>query len=113
MKRALFALAALAVAGCGARTPLEPPPGGGLPVTPTGAQRPLTSEELLTPPVIARPERVDELLRRSEERTGDRFDLPPGDIETPAGRDPGNVATGTPASPRQNTPDRPRNPGQR
>jgi hypothetical protein len=41
---------------------------------------------LLTPPPIARPERVDELLRRSEEREEDRFDLPPPDV--PPGADP-------------------------
>jgi hypothetical protein len=36
-----------------------------------------TPEQLLTPPAIARPVRVDEILRRSEPRRPDRFDLPP------------------------------------
>jgi hypothetical protein len=38
-----------------------------------------TAEELLTPPTYARPERIDELMRRSEPRHPDRFDLPPPD----------------------------------
>jgi hypothetical protein len=42
--------------------------------------RPRTTDELLAPPPVGRPGRVDELLRRSEEREDDRFDLPPGDI---------------------------------
>jgi hypothetical protein len=41
---------------------------------------------MLTPPPIARPERVDELLRRSEERRDDRFSLPPAEV--PPGDDP-------------------------
>ena len=50
---------------------------------PAMASEPLTTEQMLTPPPIARPERVDELLRRSEQRQDDRFDLPPGDIPVP------------------------------
>jgi hypothetical protein len=81
MKRAfaLFFLPA-ALTGCGLREPLEPAPGQSLPPAPAMANRPLTSEELLEVPPIGRPARVDELLRRSEERQEDRFDLPPGDI---------------------------------
>jgi hypothetical protein len=41
------------------------------------ATRAPTTEELLTPPAIARPERVTDPLRRSESREDDRFDLPP------------------------------------
>jgi len=44
------------------------------------ASRAMTTDELMRPPAIARPERLDELLQRSEERHDDRFDLPPGDI---------------------------------
>jgi predicted small lipoprotein YifL len=77
MKPATIALSALLLAGCGIRGPLQPPAGEQLPVAPEMAGRPLTSEELLTPPPIARPERVDELLTRSEEREDERFDLPP------------------------------------
>ena len=72
--------AALLLAACGLREPLEPRPGESLPTAPAMASRPLTAEELLTPPPIARPNRVDELLRRSEEREDDRFDLPPADV---------------------------------
>lgn len=67
----------LGLAACGVRTPLEPPPGERLPVQPETATRAPTSEELLEPPPITRPARVDELLTRSEEREEDRFDLPP------------------------------------
>ena len=73
----------LVLAACGLREPLEPPPGQPAPPTPVMASEPLTTEEMLTPPPIARPERVDELLRRSEERREDRFDLPPGDVPVP------------------------------
>jgi hypothetical protein len=48
-----------------------------LPVQAETATRPASSEELLEPPPITRPARVDELITRSEEREEDRFDLPP------------------------------------
>ncbi len=81
----LFAvlLAGTTVSACGLREPLEPPPGQSAPPAPAMASEPLTTEQMLTPPPIARPERVDELLRRSEQRQDDRFDLPPGDIPVP------------------------------
>ncbi|MGQ0558841.1 MAG: LptM family lipoprotein [Sphingosinicella sp.] len=84
MSRALLAIATLFLAGCGLRQPLEPPPGKSLPVTPATASRAPTAEQLLTPPPIARPARVDEVLRQSEEVEEDRFDLPPADVEAPA-----------------------------
>ena len=74
-------LLALALSACGLREPLEPAPGQSMPPAPAMAARPLTTEEMLTPPPIARPARIDELLRRSEEREDDRFDLPPGEVE--------------------------------
>jgi hypothetical protein len=83
MKRLVLLLAPVAVltlGGCGLREPLSPAPGSHMPPAPAMAPRPLTTDELLAPPVQARPGRVDELLRRSEEREDDRFDLPPGDI---------------------------------
>ena len=67
----------LALGACGAREPLRPKAGDAMPVAPAMASRAPTTEELLTPPPIARPQRVDEPLRRSEEREDDRFDLPP------------------------------------
>ena len=74
---AIGAGAALLLAACGVRAPLEPPPGENLPVRPETATQTPTSEELLERPPIARPARIDELLTRSEEREEDRFDLPP------------------------------------
>ena len=80
----LAPLLLLALSACGLREPLQPPPGQSAPPTPVMASEPLTTEEMLTPPPIARPERVDELLRRSQERREDRFDLPPGDVPVPS-----------------------------
>jgi hypothetical protein len=67
----------LLLAGCGARPALQPAEGQSLPPAPAMAAKAPTPTELLDPPPIARPERVNELLRRSEEREDDRFDLPP------------------------------------
>jgi hypothetical protein len=70
-------LLTLALAACGRIGELKPPPGASLPVKPKLAATTPTPEELLTPPAVARPVRVDEILRRSEPRRPDRFDLPP------------------------------------
>ena len=79
MKR--FALlVALTLSACGLREPLRPAPGQSMPPAAPMADRAMTTEELLAPSPEARPGRVDELLRRSEEREDDRFDLPPGDV---------------------------------
>ena len=86
MKRAVLLLGLLVLAGCGLRQPLEPAPGQHLPPAPAMARRAPTTEEMLTPPSIARPERLGEPLTRSEARTDDRFDLPPADV--PSGADP-------------------------
>ena len=79
MKR-IALLIALTLTACGLREPLRPAPGQTMPPAPAMADRAMTTDELLEPPPVARPGRVDELLRRSEERESDRFDLPPGDI---------------------------------
>jgi hypothetical protein len=84
----------LALAGCGLRQPLAPAEGQHMPAAPAMASRAMTTDELLAPPTIARPERLDELLQRSEERHDDRFDLPPGDI--PASNGNANVVGGSP-----------------
>ena len=76
MRRAALALLLLA-AGCGKVEPLRPAGGAGLPPAPAHAARAPTTDELLTPPPIARPTRTEDTLRRSEEREDDRFDLPP------------------------------------
>jgi predicted small lipoprotein YifL len=78
MRRVLSVLAALLVlAGCGSRDPLRPRSAEETPVKPALAARAPTTQELLTPPPVARPERQDEGLSKSEERKDDPFDLPP------------------------------------
>ncbi len=78
MLKRLAALAcALLLAACGGREPLQPAAGESLPIAPQQSAQAPTTDELLTPPPVLRPERVDEVLRRSEERQDDRFDLPP------------------------------------
>ncbi|HVF94523.1 MAG TPA: hypothetical protein VM900_09435 [Sphingomonas sp.] len=76
MKRAILGLA-LMLGGCGAAKQLQPPEGGTLPVAPFGARATPTPQELLTPTTQQRPQRSDELLKNSEERRSDDFDLPP------------------------------------
>ena len=67
----------LLLAGCGSAAELQPAPGRSLPVAPAGARATPTPNELLTATTQQRPERSDELLRRSDERRSDEFDLPP------------------------------------
>jgi len=67
----------LFLSACGAREDLRPAAGHAMPPQPAQAPKPQTSADLLELPPIARPERVDEPLRRSEARQDDRFDLPP------------------------------------
>ncbi len=73
----------LAIAGCGRVAPLKPVPGQSLPVKPAMAQTTPDAEDLLTTPTHARPERIDELMKRSQPRETDRFDLPPPSGEAP------------------------------
>ncbi|MEO5773479.1 MAG: hypothetical protein ABIQ32_05105 [Sphingomicrobium sp.] len=93
----LLALAMLAaLAGCTQSAPLKPAPGQSLPVKPLMARTTPTPAELLAVPNIARPQRVDELMRKSEPRQSDRFDLPPpagGAAPTVAGSDPQPVSS--------------------
>ncbi|MDO7841468.1 hypothetical protein [Sphingomonas immobilis] len=78
MKKHLAALAAvLALNACGSVTSLKPAQGQSLPVAPYGATATPTPTELLTPDNQARPQRSEDLLRKSESRRGDDFDLPP------------------------------------
>lgn len=71
-------IAAFALAACGKVGDLEPRAGQAMPATAIGQAEPATAEELSTPSVQARPGRSDELMRRSERRRDDPFDLPPG-----------------------------------
>ena len=77
MKARVLALALL-LGGCGSAAELRPPEGQSLPVAPRGAAATPTANQLLTPTTQQRPERSDELLRRSDERRADEFDLSPG-----------------------------------
>lgn len=72
---ALFSLVILSA--CGNRGTLEPPEGKTLPPAIYGEAKPSSAEDLLIPSTQAQPERSDELLRRSEKRQDDKFDLPP------------------------------------
>lgn len=76
MKRALVILALLA-AGCGKREDLRPLPGMSLPQKPATSPTQPTIGDLLEPQAEARPERDGQILKRSEPRTADPFDLPP------------------------------------
>jgi hypothetical protein len=77
MKRVLLIGAIAALAGCGQMSNLEPPLGKPLPVKPAMAQTTPTAKNLLTLPPQAKPDRVDELIKRSLPRRADPFDLPP------------------------------------
>ena len=97
-------MAVALLAGCGRVADLQPAPGQPLPVKPLMARTTPTPEQLLTPPPYAHPERVDELMKKSEPRRPDPFDLPPPSggaaPALPAGSDPQAVDTDTgPATP--------------
>ena len=79
MRIGILLLCTAMLAGCGKVAELQPEPGQSLPVRPALASATPTAEDLLTPPTYARPERIDELMKRSEPRQADRFDLPPPD----------------------------------
>ena len=77
-QRPLAWLATLLVLGaCGKAEELEPAAGDALPVRPATASVTPTADVLLALPAEARPDRIDEPLRRSREREDDPFDLPP------------------------------------
>ena len=83
MKRLAALLSLMTLAACGKVAPLHPAEGQSLPVKPAMAQTTPDAEALLTPPTFARPERIDELMKRSQPRRADRFDLPPPSGEAP------------------------------
>jgi hypothetical protein len=93
-------LAALVtLSSCGRQVELEPAAGQKLPVKPLMARTQPTPKDLLTRPTWARPDRVDELEKRSQPRPADPFDLPPptggSAPPQPAGTDPGAVTNTT------------------
>ena len=69
---------AMCVAGCGKVGDLEPRTGNSMPPQAYGQTTDQTAKILTTPSVQARPGRTDELLKRSERRGDDPFDIPPG-----------------------------------
>lgn len=74
----ILGIAATVLLGaCGGKKDLKPVAGQPAAVIPVGATRAPTTEELTTPDAQARPARSDELLKRSEQRETDDFDLPP------------------------------------
>jgi len=77
LRTIVAAAALLALAACGKRDALRPAEGHSMPPKPATAAAQPTVDELLTPPVETRPGRSDDVLRRSEERPDDRFNLPP------------------------------------
>ena len=102
-RQILLVGALAALAGCGRVADLKPAPGHALPVKPLMARATPTVDELLTPPSYTRPGRVDELMKKSQPRPQDPFDLPPptgGNAPTlPAGRGPGTVPDTTTSTP--------------
>src|SRR3546814_15801395 len=75
---ALLATALLATLGaCGQREDLKPVADQAPPVTPVGATRPPTNEELTTPDAPDTPARTADLLIRPEQPEPHESDLPP------------------------------------
>jgi hypothetical protein len=106
MNPARISLVALiaAVGSCGRVADLAPAPGHSLPVKPLMARTTPTAKDLLTPPPYAKPDRVDELVKRSQARESDPFDLPPATggaaPAEPAGTEPQPTTNETgPATP--------------
>src|SRR6476660_8183595 len=77
LTRVIAFAAVLVAGGCGRQVDLKPAPGQPLPVKPLMARTTPTPNELLQIPTWAKPDRVDELMKRSEPRKQDPFDLPP------------------------------------
>jgi hypothetical protein len=103
--RLLLLAAVMSAAGCGRDADLKPAAGKPLPVKPLMARATPTVNDLLRMPPYARPDRVDELVKRSQPRPSDQFDLPPptGGAASvlPAGTDPQPVNNDTgPATPK-------------
>ena len=103
--RLALALCIALLGGCGKMAELKPAAGEPLPVKPLMARTTPTPDELMTAPPYARPDRVDELIKKSEARTADPFDLPPPTGSAapplPAGTDPQPVSNETgPATPK-------------
>ena len=88
---------ALCVAGCGKVGDLEPRSGNSWPPQAYGQTIDQTAKRLTTPSVQARPARTDELLKRSERREDDPFDIPPGQEPKPFDPDKTDSSEKTPS----------------
>jgi hypothetical protein len=74
---------ALSVTACGLVGDLEPRSGNALPPKAYGQTTDQKASVLTTPSAQARPGRSDELLKRSERRADDPFDVAPGEQPQP------------------------------
>jgi len=97
--RTLLFVAVVSLGSCGRVADLQPAPGHALPVKPAMARTTPTAKDLLTVPTYAKPDRVDELVKRSQPRQADPFDLPPptggAAPAGPAGSEPQPVSNET------------------
>ena len=88
---------ALSAIACGKVGDLEPRSGNALPPKAYGQTADQSARILTTPPVQARPGRADELLKRSERREDDPFDVAPGAEPKPlTAQDPTPPASNNP-----------------
>lgn len=99
LTRVISLAAVLMLAACGREADLRPAKGQSLPVKPLMAKTTPTPNELLTIPTYAKPDRVDELVKRSEPRPQDPFDLPP-----PTGGRAPSLPPGSEIAPTSNQP---------
>ena len=74
---------ALSATACGLVGDLEPRSGNALPPQAYGQTTTQSAGMLTTPSAQARPGRSDELLKRSERRADDPFDVAPGEQPKP------------------------------
>jgi hypothetical protein len=74
---------ALSATACGLVGDLEPRSGNALPPQAYGQTTTQSAGVLTTPSAQARPGRSDELLKRSERRADDPFDVAPGEQPKP------------------------------
>jgi hypothetical protein len=101
MRKILIAsCAALALAACGKVGDLQTKAGQAMPAKAYGQTEASTAEQLSTPSVQVRPGRSDELMRRSERRRDDPFDLPPGEEPEKAAPSPAAAAETTEEKPK-------------
>jgi|SRR5690348_14062044 len=99
LMRVIVLAATIIVASCGRQVDLRPAPGQSLPVKPLMAKATPTPQQLLRIPSYAKPDRVDELMKRSEPRSQDPFDLPP-----PTGGAAPSLPPGSETGPTSNQP---------